>query len=87
MAANSTSFKKGRRKTGGRKAGVPNKLSADFIENLLSVAEALGSDGAGTDGVVGYLKRLGLEDPAVFCKLLLRVMDWQQKMRNRGNSG
>lgn len=30
MAANDTSFKKGRRKTGGRKKGTPNKLSLDF---------------------------------------------------------
>ena len=74
---NKTSFRPGRKKTGGRKAGVRNKLtremnelSKDFMEATRKAGEAIGSDGAGKGGMVGYLGDLAIQHPTAFCKLL-----------------
>ena len=79
---NKTSFRPGRKKTGGRKAGVRNKLtremnelSRDILDKAKKAAETIGSDGAGKDGMVGYLKNIAIDHPATFCKLLGRVLE------------
>jgi len=71
---NKTSFKPGRKKTGGRKAGVRNKTTRAFMDAIIEAAESVGSDGAGKDGIVGFLEKLAINSPAVFCSLLGRVM-------------
>ena len=79
---NETSFKRGRKKTGGRKAGVRNKLtremnelSRDMLDMTKKAAEAIGSDGAGKDGMVGYLQNIAIQHPPAFCRLLSRVLE------------
>ena len=49
--SNATSFKKGRKKTGGRKAGTPNKTTGFFREAVLTAAENAGNK-VGGDGLV-----------------------------------
>lgn len=75
--ANATSFKKGRRKSGGRKRGVPNRRSSVLWEATFLAAETVGSDDAGTDGLTGYLTTVARENRAVFCSLLGRAMPLQ----------
>jgi hypothetical protein len=67
-------FEKGHKKFGGRMPGVPNKISRNVKEAVLLAAEAVGFDNRGTDGLVGYVKRIAIEDPKVFAVLLARMM-------------
>lgn len=48
---NATSFVKGRQKTGGRKAGTPNKSTRSIKEGLIIAAENIGADGHGAGGL------------------------------------
>jgi hypothetical protein len=41
---------------------------------ILQAAEETGEDGAGKDGLVGYLKRLALEEPSTFGGLLKHLL-------------
>jgi len=75
MAANATSFKPGRKKTGGRKKGIRNKKSAAFQGALWEAIEAEGCDGFGEDGAVGYLRRIASEREDLFVKLLSHFVD------------
>ena len=54
---------------GGRKAGVPNKLTTDLKEAILRAA-----DEAMDGGKVGYLKWLALNNSAAFASLLGKVL-------------
>lgn len=79
---NNTSFKPGRKKTGGRKAGVRNKatektgeLIRDMMEMVKQAAERIGSDAAGMDGMDGYLQTIAMSHPRSFVKLLGRVLE------------
>jgi hypothetical protein len=74
---NGTRFKPGRKKTGGRKAGVRNKKTRGITEAIQLAAELAGSDGAGKDGLVGYMKMLGIKYPASYCSLLGRILQHQ----------
>lgn len=56
-------------KTGGRKAGTPNKLNAQVKEAIL---EAFTNAGAAV-----YLERVARDNPAVFCQLLGKVLPMQ----------
>ncbi len=71
---NETKFKPGRKKTGGRKAGVRNKKTTGLLGAVYEAAEAIGSDGVGRQGIVGYLQLLALNHPPSFCRLIGRVM-------------
>lgn len=53
-------------KTGGRKAGTPNKLTGDLRAAIREAFEKAGG--------VGYLHKVAIENPAVFCALLGRVL-------------
>jgi hypothetical protein len=75
--SNQTSFRPRRKKTGGRKAGVRNKKTTVMMEAIISAAEAVGSDGAGKDGLVGYLTTVANKNVRAFCSLLGRVMPLQ----------
>jgi hypothetical protein len=63
--SNATSFKKGRKKTGGRKVGTPNKTTRSLRELVLAVAEAAGNE-VGGDGHFSYMKMVALEHPKSF---------------------
>lgn len=58
------------RKTGGRQAGTPNKITADLKRAILEAAEAAGGDG----GTAGYLTLQAHENPAAFMSLLGKVL-------------
>jgi len=72
------SFKPGHKKVGGRKKGTPNRMSADYKQAVLAVADRVGMDGMGEGGLIGYLCHLAVYYPAAYCKLLCRVMDIQE---------
>ena len=58
-----------RKKTGGRKKGTPNKITALLKDDILSAASA-----AHPDGRVGYLKDQAKENPTAFLTLLGKVL-------------
>lgn len=58
-----------RQKTGGRKKGTPNKLTAPLKEAILMAAE-----GAHPDGMVGYLTEQAKTNPSSFNMLLGKVL-------------
>ena len=72
-------FKKGHKKLGGRKAGVPNRFPRDLRDAILAAAENVGSDGLGRDGLVGYFIWLATKRPRIFVKLLLRLLSLEAK--------
>lgn len=79
---NDTSFKPGRKKTGGRKAGIRNKategmdaFTRETLEMIKQAADRVGSDTAGKGGMVGYLQTVALSHPRSFVKLLGRVLE------------
>ena len=61
---------KGIAKTGGRKAGTPNKVTAELKDAVLQAAEEAG----GEQGTVGYLKAVAVSNPQAFCALLGKVL-------------
>jgi len=70
------SFKKGRQKTGGRKAGVPNKSTKILEDAFLKAAEAAGNK-KGKHGVVSYLTWVAIKKPASFMPALARMIAQQ----------
>jgi hypothetical protein len=60
---------KGAPKTGGRKKGTPNKVTADLKDAILGALEA--------EGGQAYLERVAKSDPRTFCSLLGRVLPMQ----------
>jgi hypothetical protein len=85
MAENSTSFKPGRKKTGGRKVGVRNNVPTVIHNAIWAAIEKVGSDGAGKDGAKGYFINMAVEHPETICKLLGRILQmemmYEQKKR------
>ena len=67
-AQRSGSFKPGEKKRGGRGPNTPNKIPRATKQTLLDVACSVGSDGCGTDGLVGYFKWLAKYHPKVFLR-------------------
>ena len=61
----------------GRQKGTPNKTTALLKDAILRAAEAVGEDGKGRDGLVGYLKRVATEDVKAFSSLLGKVLPLQ----------
>src|SRR5690348_763852 len=59
-------FQKGRKKTGGRKPGVPNKFTRDVKEAVLNAFQQLGGE--------AWLVKLGRRDPKSFAALLAKTM-------------
>jgi hypothetical protein len=55
-----------RRKTGGRRAGTPNKIAAEVRAAI--------SDAFVQAGGVDYLVRVANENPAAFCALLGKIL-------------
>lgn len=61
----------------GRVKGTPNKTTATLKEAILKAAEAVGQDGAGKDGLTGYLKHVAKSDVKAFSALLGKVLPMQ----------
>jgi hypothetical protein len=61
----------------GRKPGVPNKTTAALKDAILAAAVAVGYDGKGKDGLVGYLKLVASSDVKAFSGLLGKVLPLQ----------
>jgi hypothetical protein len=59
-------------KTGGRKAGTPNKVSRVLKDDILAAANAAG--GGGSDGVRKYLEGQAKANPGAFMSLLGKVL-------------
>lgn len=68
---------KGTRPPGGSRKGRPNRTTKTLREAILLAAEQVGEDGAGRDGLVGYLRRVAFEDVKAFASLLGRVLPLQ----------
>ena len=65
-------FKKGKKKTGGRSKGTPNKIARDVKEMVLDALEELG----GTEWFV----RQGLENPVAFMAIAGKAMPKETKI-------
>ena len=72
--------KPGTPKTGGRKKGTPNKITALLKDEILAAADA-----AHPDGRVGYLTQQAQQNPAAFLTLLGKVLPIQ--VNGAGPSG
>jgi hypothetical protein len=70
-------------KTGGRKAGTPNKFTGELREAILTAASLLGDELEGPKGTVGYLCWLGKTQPAVFGSLLGKVVPVAHEVGHR----
>jgi hypothetical protein len=62
---------------GGRKKGVPNKLTTVLKDAILLAAEQVGEDGRGKDGLVGYLRKIARTQPKTYAALLGRLLPYQ----------
>lgn len=70
-------FAKGNKGGPGRKLGVPNKINVQLKNAIVEAASMVGFDGEGTMGLHGYLARLALQEPAVFGRLLEKLLPLQ----------
>ena len=66
-------FQKGHAKVGGRKKGGQNKITRDVKEALLEAGEQYGSDGNGTEGIVGCFQMIIKKKPEAWLLLLLSL--------------
>lgn len=69
-------FKKGN-PGGGRKLGVPNKVTGMLKTVTLEAAAMVGFNQEGELGLHGYLAFLAIEHPAIFGKLLEKCLPLQ----------
>lgn len=69
----------------GRGMGTLNKVSAPLKEAILLAAEVVGSDGEGSDGLMGYLTTVARTDMRSFCALLGKVLP--MTIAGTGDSG
>ena len=65
------------RKTGGRQKGTPNKVTRDIRQAVLDAAAEFGSDGDGTEGLKGFIKKLAVEKPEKVADLLGKILPTQ----------
>ena len=79
------SFKPGHKKVGGRKKGTPNRISADYKQAVMAVADRIGMDGTGEGGLVGYTCYLAQQYPGAYCKLLSRIIDIEEVYPERSS--
>lgn len=77
-------FKKGMQKAGGREKGTPNKVTVLLKEAILTAAHKSGLDGRGLDGAIGYLQWLSRAEPAVFGRLLEKLLPYQLTGKDGG---
>lgn len=72
-------FQKGRVKTGGRKKGVPNKFTGDLNEAISVAASSAG----GKEGPLGYFKTMAIEHPALFLRLVAKLLPRPRRSSRR----
>lgn len=79
-------FKKGepRPEKAGRAKGTPNKVTVLLKEAILTAAEKSGFDGQGREGAIGYLTWLSRVEPAVFGRLLEKLLPYQLTGKDGG---
>jgi hypothetical protein len=84
--ARTTSFKKGTPKptNSGRSKGTRNKSTPLLKEATLAAANLCGQDGNGKGQLIGYLRMLAREHPAVFARLLTNILPMQINAENDG---
>jgi hypothetical protein len=63
----------GRRPGSGRKAGVPNKITATLKDAILEAARLEG----GEEGLIGYLRKLAAGNSTAFAALMGKVLPLQ----------
>lgn len=73
----------GRKKTGGRQKGTPNKTTALLKDAIIQAAEIAGNR-VGQDGLVSYLVQQAVENPVSFNSLLGKVLPMQLTGENNG---
>jgi hypothetical protein len=61
----------------GRPKGALNKTTTLIKEAIIIAAEEVGSDGKGTDGLVGYLKARAVDTPNAFMAMMTKVLPTQ----------
>ena len=61
----------------GRPKGKTNKTTSLLKEALIIAAEAVGSDGAGKDGLPGYCEDLARNEKKAFAALMGRLLPLQ----------
>lgn len=67
----------------GRKKGIPNKFTLKLKDAIMQAAEMSGRNGKGKDGAVGYLVWLSRAEPAVFGRMLEKVMPLQIDVKDK----
>jgi hypothetical protein len=67
----------------GKPKGAKNKFGVRLKEAILEAAERSGRDGKGKDGAVGYLVWLSRAEPAVFGRMLEKVMPLQIDVKDK----
>ena len=77
--ARTTSFKKGTPKppNSGRSKGTCNRSTPLLKEAVLAAANLCGQDGNGEGEIVGYFTMLATKHPAVFARLLAKILPTQ----------
>ena len=71
---NAPLFAKGNNASGGRPAGVPNKITTLLKDAIVMAAQLVGEDRKGKNGLVGYLKWMAKNEPKSFAALMGRVI-------------
>ena len=78
-------FQKGHAKVGGRKKGGQNKITRDVKEALLEAGEQYGSDGNGTEGIVGCFKMIIQKKPEAWLAAVAKSIPNEHKVRRSNN--
>jgi hypothetical protein len=74
-------FKKGEHRI-GRAKGTPNKTTTLLKDAIIEASVRLGRDGKGKDGTVGYLMWLGRNEPAVYGRMLEKILPMQLEVKD-----
>ena len=69
-------LQKGRKKTGGRIKGTPNKSTVEIKSAIMNAFEKVGGE--------SYLTRVAVEDPKTFCALLAKILPAELKATIEG---
>lgn len=72
-------FKKGRKKTGGRKKGSTNRTTKLVKDAILRAGRLVGEDGNGKRQLTGYMCRLARQEPKAFATLLGKIIPIQHE--------
>ena len=74
----------GKREGAGRKKGSVAGSTKLLREAIIEAGEAVGFDGAGADGMVGYLKARAADSPTAFMQLIGKVLPMQVEGAGEG---